>query len=113
MLSEAKDSICRTAAKAKETVLSSLTQINEDTVNDENNGPDMEPGRNGMVTDRRNQFERSESFIMRGANDFHNEKELENNLRWKTYAARIDDVSRTIFPLAYSIALAVILTQAF
>lgn len=115
MVSEANDSIHRTAVKARETVFGQSTPINEDT-NGERGGSSIEAGENGIVCDdqnmsRRSQFSRSET-LMRDANDFQNVHEIENNTKWKAYAARIDDVSRTIFPLTYSIVLAIILAQA-
>ena len=50
--------------------------------------------------------------VMRDADDFLNEQELENNLRWKEYAAIVDDFSRFWFPLIYAIAVACILARA-
>eukprot|EP00956_Cyclotella_meneghiniana_P024349 scaffold48787_cov89-Cyclotella_meneghiniana.AAC.6 len=42
------------------------------------------------------------------ADDFLNEGEAINNLKWKEYAVKADYFSRFWFPLAYSIALAII-----
>lgn len=51
--------------------------------------------------------------VPKNADDFHNEQELENNLKWKLVAARIDDVSRFWIPLAYIISLSIIMAEVF
>lgn len=73
----------------------------------------IESGENGERSQTRSQLERERSFFIKDANDFLDEREVENNLKWKVTAARVDDVSRTLFPLTYSITLGVILAQAF
>mmetsp|Transcript_19495 Transcript_19495/g.41118 ORF Transcript_19495/g.41118 Transcript_19495/m.41118 type:complete len:730 (+) Transcript_19495:122-2311(+) len=50
--------------------------------------------------------------IPRDADDFRDDQELENNLKWKYVAARIDDVARFWIPLAFVVALSIILAQS-
>lgn len=99
-----------------------LGSIQEGASDDEGEGSDVEPQDNGQSNANgrrgslgmRNQFERAESsFVMRDVDDFLNEEEFENNLKWKRIAARVDDVSRNIFPLTYTIVLAVLLAEIF
>ena len=52
------------------------------------------------------------TILGRDADDFKNAKEMENNLKWQKFARVIDDISRVFFPLAFSIALASILSKA-
>ena len=47
----------------------------------------------------------------KNADDFNDEQEIENNQKWKWVASRIDDVARFWIPLAYIIALAIILAE--
>ena len=49
--------------------------------------------------------------IPRNVDDFHDGQELENNLRWKLVASRIDDVARFWIPLAFVITLSIILAD--
>jgi len=51
--------------------------------------------------------------IPRDANDFTNEEEQLNNMKWKHVASRIDDVARFWVPLAYVISLSIILAEVF
>lgn len=55
----------------------------------------------------------SNSVSPRDADDFNCEEELENNMKWKYVAARIDDVARFWIPIAFVIALAVVLAEVF
>jgi hypothetical protein len=98
-----------------ETVMN-LGPIQEDASDDGGEGslPDVEPqdnvqqnanGRRGSLGIRR--------ASMRDVDDFLNEDEFENNLKWKRIAARVDDVSRNIFPLSYTIVLAILLAEIF
>lgn len=46
------------------------------------------------------------TILGRDADDFKNAKEMENNIRWQLVATRIDEYSRVLFPVAFSIYLA-------
>jgi hypothetical protein len=129
MLSEVEESF----RNARQTVINSLAPINENSNNgigDEQEIADTSTSlrnqfqrsavddKSGVAEDNspslRSQFQRSETVIMaKDASDFMNEKEVENNIRWKVIAARVDDASRFWFPLAYSITLAIILSEVF
>ena len=52
-------------------------------------------------------------MVPRDADDFNNEEEVKHNKKWKIYAARIDDVARFWFPVAFAIALAIVLAEVF
>jgi len=54
---------------------------------------------------------RTSIIAPRDADDFNDDEELENNLKWKVVAARIDDVARFWIPLSFIVALAVILVE--
>uniref|UniRef100_A0A7S4JZS1 Neurotransmitter-gated ion-channel ligand-binding domain-containing protein n=1 Tax=Odontella aurita TaxID=265563 RepID=A0A7S4JZS1_9STRA len=47
--------------------------------------------------------------LKRDASDCMNQVEAENNSKWQNVAMHIDDVSRVVVPLAYAIALAVLM----
>jgi hypothetical protein len=75
----------------------------------------------GLPTTRTRTKERSKRIaastalngsMIRDADDFLNEVEVENNLKWKEYAALIDDVSRFWFPCIYFVACSIILAKA-
>ena len=51
--------------------------------------------------------------VPRDADDFHDAAEVENNLKWKQVASRIDDIARLWIPAAFAVALGVILAEAF
>lgn len=51
--------------------------------------------------------------VARDADDFHDAAEVENNLKWKQVASRIDDIARLWIPAAFAVALGVILAEAF
>ena len=46
--------------------------------------------------------------VARDADDFHDAAEVENNLKWKQVASRIDDIARLWIPAAFAVALGVI-----
>ena len=52
------------------------------------------------------------TILGRDADDFKNAKEMENNLHWQKFARAIDDFSRVVFPMAFSIALAIEMSKA-
>lgn len=50
------------------------------------------------------------TILGRDADDFKNAKEMENNSKWQKVSHTIDDFSRVVFPLAFSIYLMVVLS---
>ena len=46
--------------------------------------------------------------IPKNAHDFHDEQEMENNMKWKLVSARVDDVARFWIPLAFIVSLSII-----
>ena len=90
----------------------SLAQLKEET-RDENieTSPDLEETAHHHNGNGRRLERASSSFAMRDADDFLNEDEAMNNLKWKKIAAKVDDVSRFWFPLLYTITLAIILAE--
>ena len=113
MVSQAAGSIRSTFQARERGTSQSLEPVHEDTNHNDGDAHVIESGENGERTLRGSQLVREKSFLVKDANDFMDEREVENNLKWKVTAARVDDVSRTLFPLAYSITLGVILSQAF
>uniref|UniRef100_A0A7R9WKC0 Neurotransmitter-gated ion-channel transmembrane domain-containing protein n=1 Tax=Pseudictyota dubia TaxID=2749911 RepID=A0A7R9WKC0_9STRA len=53
----------------------------------------------------------SQQSFARDADDYKTASEAKNNLRWQRVAKGIDDASRVIFPLAYAIAISVLLGE--
>ena len=49
--------------------------------------------------------------VPRDADDFHDGQEVENNMKWKYVAARIDDVARFWIPLAFVVSLSIVLAE--
>lgn len=45
---------------------------------------------------------------IKDANSFLNAKEAKNNLRWKEVASTLDNISRVIFPIGFSILLSIL-----
>lgn len=90
----------------------SLAQLKEET-RDENieTSPDLEETAHHHNGNGRHLERASSSFAMRDADDFLNEDEAMNNLKWKKIAANVDDVSRFWFPFIYTITLAIILAE--
>ena len=76
--------------------------------------PRTEPGntrrRTSMMREFHDRFGDSVQ-IPRNIDDFYDGQELENNLRWKLVASRIDDVARFWIPLAFVITLSIILAD--
>lgn len=51
--------------------------------------------------------------VSRDADDYQDEHEMKNNLKWKYVAARIDDVARFWIPISYVVALAIIFAKVW
>lgn len=49
--------------------------------------------------------------VARDAHDFQDEEEMENNMKWKLVAAKVDNFSRHWIPASYVVALAVIFSR--
>ena len=123
MLKKAKDTMRHTTENAKKNVLY-LWASNKDV---DNNNPDKSGERNesechlevlelNEIDDGNKQSSlehaQPESFNNRDDCGFLKEKRAINNLKWKEFAASIDDFSRIWFPLTYSIILAIFLAEA-
>ena len=123
----ATDSVRRTAGSIRESVLAKR-RSNEngnsnggcpaDSAEDEEEVNDFVadelPFRRPRAKERSNRLEASvfRDSLVRDADDFLNEDELMNNLKWKEYAVLVDDISRFWFPLLYSISASIILARA-
>ena len=63
------------------------------------------------------QFNSTESMrsiiVPRDADDFNNEEEIEQNMHWKTIAARIDGLARFWIPLSFVIAIAIVIADVW
>ena len=47
----------------------------------------------------------------RDADDFNDEEEIANNRKWKAVAGHVDDLARIVCPMAFAVALAIILGE--
>jgi hypothetical protein len=116
-LSEVTGSIRGKIVNVKETVLptrqSNENGITPDTINgnvDTETDSVPEPLRRSGLKSRRMQSGLNMSMI-RDADDFINETEVENNMKWKEIASVIDDCARFWFPFAYFIAVAIVFAR--
>ena len=125
----ATDSVRRTAGSIRESVLTKrrsnengnsnggcpADSAEEEEEEDENDFvADELPFRRPRAKERSNRLESSvfRDSLVRDADDFLNEDELMNNLKWREYAVLVDDISRFWFPLLYSISASIILARA-
>ena len=118
------DSIRRKAARARDMLPSRQSDANDHAINDDANNdigdefdedfvPEEVENRRRVTKARSRRRESAmNASIIRDADDFINEVEIENNLRWKEYAVLVDDVSRFWFPFVYVIAVSIVLAQA-
>lgn len=124
LVSGATDSIRRKAARARDMLPSRQSDANDHAINDDANNdigdefdedfvPEEVENRRRVTKARSRRRESAmNASIIRDADDFINEVEIENNLRWKEYAVLVDDVSRFWFPFVYVIAVSIVLAQA-
>lgn len=117
LVSGATDSIRRKAAKTKNMLPGHQSDISENGEADDEFDDDFVPEqletRRTATKARSARIQSSMNVsIIRDADDFINEEEIENNLKWKEYAALVDDVCRFWFPFAYIIAVSIVLAQA-
>ena len=52
-------------------------------------------------------------MVPKNSDDFNDVHEIENNLKWKRVAARVDDVARFWIPTTFIVALCIVLSEAF
>lgn len=121
----ATDSVRRTAGSIRESVLTKRqsnengnnnSEYPEDSAEEETKDivEDELPLRRPRSKERSHRLESSvfRESIVRDADDFLNEDELMNNLKWREYAVLVDDMSRFWFPILYTISASIILARA-